>query len=60
VKELLQSGANAKNIISELKKILLDKDYRDKMTAQFRAVKDIFAGKRPSARVAEIICEMAA
>ncbi len=60
VKELLQSGANAKNIISELKKILLDKDYRDRMTGQFRAVKDIFAGKRPSARVAEIICEMAA
>ena len=60
VKELLQSGANAKNIISELKKILRDKDYRDRMTGQFRAVKDIFAGKRPSARVAEIICEMAA
>ncbi|MBI5204185.1 MAG: lipid-A-disaccharide synthase [Nitrospirae bacterium] len=59
VKELLQSGANAKNIISELKKILRDKDYRDRMTGQFRAVKNIFAGKRPSARVAEIICEIA-
>lgn len=59
VKELLQSGANAKNIVSELKKILLDKDYRDKMTGQFRTVRDIFAGKRPSTRVAEMICEMA-
>lgn len=59
VKELLQSRANAGNIVSELKKIMLDKDYRDKMTGQFRTVRDIFAGKRPSTRVAEMICEMA-
>lgn len=59
VKELLQSGANAKNIISELKKIMLDKDYRDQMTNYFRTVREIFAGKRPSQRVAEIIGEMA-
>ena len=58
VKELLQSGANAKNIISELKKIMLDKDYRDQMTNYFRTVREIFAGKRPSQRVAEIIGEM--
>lgn len=59
VKELLQSRANAKNIISELKKILLDQDYRDLMIKQFRTVKDMFAGKRPSDRVSEMICETA-
>ncbi|TAL24752.1 MAG: lipid-A-disaccharide synthase [Nitrospirae bacterium] len=58
VKELLQSRANAKNIIAELKKILLDRDYRERMTGQFMTVRDIFAGKRPSTRVAEMICEM--
>ncbi|RJQ42239.1 MAG: lipid-A-disaccharide synthase [Nitrospiraceae bacterium] len=60
VKELLQSEANAKNIISELKKIMLDKDYRERMIGQFRIARDMFAGKQPSMRVAEMICEMMA
>ncbi|MBI4691648.1 MAG: lipid-A-disaccharide synthase [Nitrospirae bacterium] len=59
VKELLQSRANSRNIMSELKKIVRDKDYRERMTGQFRIVRDIFAGKRPSERVAEMIYEIA-
>jgi len=58
VKELLQSRANSKNIIYELKKIMLDKEYREHMTRQFRTVREMFAGKMPSMRVAEMINEM--
>jgi len=60
VKEFLQSYANAKNIISELKKIMQDKDYREDMINRFRAAREMFAAQKPSARVAEMICEMAA
>ncbi|MDI6744653.1 MAG: lipid-A-disaccharide synthase [Thermodesulfovibrionales bacterium] len=60
VKELLQSEAEAKNIISELKKIMLDKGYREQMIKRFRTAKEMFKGKSPSKRVAEMICEMTA
>lgn len=59
VKELLQSKAGAKNIIHELKQIMSDKKHRGEMIKYFKTVKDIFAGKKPSQRVAEIIYEMA-
>jgi len=59
VKELLQSKASAKNIIHELKQIMSDKKHRGEMIKYFKTVKDIFAGKNPSQRVAEIIYEMA-
>ncbi len=58
VKELLQSGANTKNIMHELKKLMLDNDYRDKMIKHFMTIREIFSGKKPSFRVAEMICEM--
>ena len=60
VKELLQSEADTKNIMRELKKIMLDKGYRERMINQFRIARDMFAGKQPSMRVAEMICEMTA
>lgn len=60
VKELLQSEADAKNIMRELKKIILDKGYREEMISRFRTARDMFAGKQPSMRVAEMICEMTA
>ena len=60
VKELLQSQANAKKIISELKEIMLNKDYREQMINQFRTAKEKFKGKSPSKRVAEMACEMTA
>ncbi|MBI4684293.1 MAG: lipid-A-disaccharide synthase [Nitrospirae bacterium] len=59
VKELLQSHANAGNILYELKKIRKDREYKEHMTKQFRVVKDMFSGKNPSLRVAEMVCEMA-
>jgi len=60
VKEFLQSEANVKNIMGELKEIMQNKDYREEMISRFRAAREKFAAKKPSARVAEMICEMAA
>jgi hypothetical protein len=39
---------------------MLDKGYRERMINQFRIARDMFAGKQPSMRVAEMICEMTA
>lgn len=58
--ELIQHRANAGEIAEELKKILFDPDYRDGMASSLNAARNIFAGKRPSRRVAEMIGEMAA
>lgn len=60
VKELLQSEADAKNIMRELKEIMLNKDYREQMVTRFRTAKEMFKGRRPSERVAEMACEMTA
>ncbi|MBA3071179.1 MAG: lipid-A-disaccharide synthase [Nitrospirae bacterium] len=60
VRELLQSQADAKNIMRELKEIMLDKDYREQMITRFRTAKEMFKGRRPSVRVAEMACEMTA
>ena len=60
VKELLQSEADTKNIMLELKKIMLDKGYREQMIDRFRIARNIFSGRQPSIRVAEMICEMMA
>lgn len=58
VKELLQSSANPKDISDEIKRIISDKKYREDMIGDFRKVKEMFADKRPSMRVAEMICEL--
>ncbi|MBA3060234.1 MAG: lipid-A-disaccharide synthase [Nitrospirae bacterium] len=60
VRELLQSQADAKNIMRELKEIMLNKDYREQMITRFRTAKEMFKGRRPSVRVAEMACEMTA
>ncbi|MEK7683622.1 MAG: lipid-A-disaccharide synthase, partial [Nitrospirota bacterium] len=60
VKELLQSQADAKNIMRELKEIMLNKDYREQMITRFRTAKEMFKGRMPSRRVAEMACEMTA
>ena len=60
VKELLQSQADAKNIMRELKEIMLNKDYREQMITRFRTAKEMFKGRMPSKRVAEMACEMMA
>ena len=60
VRELLQSQADAKNIMRELKEIMLNKDYREQMITRFRTAKEMFKGRMPSKRVAEMACEMTA
>jgi lipid-A-disaccharide synthase len=59
VRELLQGRASATNIMEELRKMLLDKEYRERMFSSFEDVKSLFTGTRPSMRTAEIVGEMA-
>ncbi len=58
VRELLQESARPDEIIGELKKIMFDKQHSDAMIAELRKIKNQFAGKKPSERVAEIVMEM--
>lgn len=59
VKELLQGRANSDNIVEELRRMLFDGAYRERMLADFASARLLFEGKRPSMRVAEIVGEMA-
>ncbi|GAB4408349.1 MAG: lipid-A-disaccharide synthase [Thermodesulfovibrionales bacterium] len=59
VSELIQNRANAGDIMSELKKIMYDGNYRMDMISSFREIKGIFSGMHPSTRVSEMIGEMA-
>jgi len=59
IQELLQGRANPDTVMEELRRVLLDKDYREKMFQGFQDVKGLFEGMRPSMRVAEIVGEMA-
>jgi len=59
VTELIQERANPEEIINELRKILLDTGYREKMLGDLRSVKEHFLGKDTSNRVAEIVIELA-
>jgi len=56
--ELLQAEANPGEVMKELKKIILDKEYRNTMVNHFREIKRPFTGKKTSQRVADIILEM--
>ncbi|MBI5408899.1 MAG: lipid-A-disaccharide synthase [Nitrospirae bacterium] len=59
VKELLQKEADPDRIFTELKKILTDASYRDAMISELKNIGKIMQGKKPSARVACIVGEMA-
>lgn len=59
VKELLQEEAAAGNIMSELLKIMNDGSYRERMLRSYEKVYQMFAEKRASERVAEMVIEMA-
>jgi lipid-A-disaccharide synthase len=58
VRELLQEKANPGEIIKELKRIIFDTRYREAMVAAYCKIKEQFAGKKPSERVAEIVMDM--
>lgn len=59
VSELIQGRANAEGIMEELKKIMRDDAYRANMISSLESIKELFSGKRPSLRVAEMIGNMA-
>ncbi len=59
VKELLQSEVTAKNITIEIRKIMTDLRYREKVTAAYERVKSMFPGTKASGRVAEMVLQMA-
>ena len=59
VVELLQKDATADNIMAELGKILNDTDYRNNMISELKKIRGIMQEKKPSARVASIIGEIA-
>ncbi len=59
VPELIQHEANKENIMEQCRRILYDESCRTSMVSAFREVREVFAGKRPSLRVAEMIGEMA-
>jgi lipid-A-disaccharide synthase len=56
--ELVQEDANSDNIFAEVKRILNDRTYREKMQASMKEIRDAMEGKKPSARVASIIGEI--
>jgi len=58
VRELIQGRANAGEIWDELRKIVHDTAYRERMIAALNVIRETFVGRRPSWRVAEIIGEM--
>lgn len=59
VRELLQRDVTSRNIVAEMRKILKDGSYRNEMLDSYEKVNRMFAGKRASDRVAEIVMEMA-
>lgn len=59
VKELLQDNANPDEVIKELKHIIYDQRYKNDILNNLRRIKSLFAGKKPSKRVADIVMELA-
>jgi lipid-A-disaccharide synthase len=59
VRELLQSEVTAQNIMDEMRKIMTDEQYREKMTAAYDRVKSMFLSKSASGRVAEMVLQTA-
>ncbi|HET6516171.1 MAG TPA: lipid-A-disaccharide synthase [Thermodesulfovibrionales bacterium] len=58
LRELIQRKANAEDILTELKRILSDERHRTKMVSSMKRVREAFAGRQPSRRVALTIGEM--
>ncbi|RMG67184.1 MAG: lipid-A-disaccharide synthase [Nitrospirae bacterium] len=59
VKELIQWDANRERVMKELDKIIKDEPIRAMMLEQFARLREVFKDRRPSERVAEIVCELA-
>ncbi len=59
IPELIQHEANKENIMKQCRKILYDETYSTSMVSAFRGIREVFSGKRPSRRVAEMTGELA-
>lgn len=59
VREFIQDQASARNVADEIRKITTDDSYRQEMLRAFDKVREMFAGKKASERVADIVIEMA-
>mgnify|MGYP003858865933 CR=1 FL=1 len=59
VVELIQKRANAENIFSEIKRILMDKGYREEMILNLSRIKEIIGERTASVRVASMVGELA-
>ncbi len=58
VLELLQKEADSKVIFQEIKRMLTDLPYRDRMIRDLNKIRSMMENKQPSARVASIIGEI--
>ncbi len=59
VRELLQSEADTQNIMYELGRILSDKSHKKDMMDAYAGIRDIYSARNASARVADMVGEMA-
>ena len=59
VKELLQKDASADNIYTEMKKIIDDEPYRNKMIDSLDKIRETMKDRKPSVRVADMVGEIA-
>ncbi|MEF9427296.1 MAG: hypothetical protein L0956_09050 [Candidatus Mariimomonas ferrooxydans] len=59
VVELIQENATAEKIFSELKRIIGDSEYRQKMISSLMKIKEIMGEKTASERVASMVGELA-
>jgi lipid-A-disaccharide synthase len=59
VPEIIQGRATTERIMNELRLILNNEKHRAETLSGLRTVREMFSGKRPSRRVAEIVGEMA-
>ncbi len=58
VKELLQNDANPDQIIKELKKIIFDRNHKERIIRAYNLIREPFLGKKASDRVAEMVLEL--
>ncbi len=59
VRELLQAEASPEKILEELRRIMTESAYRERMIEAFHEVREMFSGKGASERVADIAIHMA-
>lgn len=58
VVELIQEKATPENIFSEIKRIILDNEYREQMILNLSKIKELIGKKSASLRVAQIVGEI--